>query len=174
MLNVERVTCISLCILSIPTFPRRWLKTCLFLLVHLYYSHTCVLLDPRAFTYASAIDIIIRSHTSQYYVDVVTDGVVWSVSRSVTIMSPAKIAESIEMLFRLWTLEGPRKHALCGVHTSATWRIPLNRPCLAAMRPFCQNALATCYYYYLLVFCHLCCIWWLCVCEFDGLFCVTV
>jgi len=30
---------------------------------------------------------------------------------------------------------GPRKHVLGEVHTDATWRIPLNCPCVAAMRP---------------------------------------
>jgi len=39
----------------------------------------------------------------------------------------------------LWTRVGPRKHG-------ATWWIPLNRPCAAAMRPFCQIVLTTCYY----------------------------
>ena len=34
---------------------------------------------------------------------VVTDGVAWSVCRSVTIVSPAKTAEVIEMLFGVWT-----------------------------------------------------------------------
>jgi len=63
-----------------------------------------------------------------------------SVGLSVTIASPAKTAEPIDMLFGMWT----RKHVLDGVHTGATWRIRLNRPCAAAMRPFCQNTLATC------------------------------
>ena len=31
-----------------------------------------------------------------------------------------------------------------GVHTGATWRIRLNRPCAAAMRSFCQITLTTC------------------------------
>ena len=39
-----------------------------------------------------------------------------------------KMAERIEMPFGLWTRVGSSKHALGGVHTSATWRIPLNRP----------------------------------------------
>jgi len=39
---------------------------------------------------------------------------------------------------------GRRKHVLGGVHTGATWRIPLNHPCAAAMQPFCQIALTTC------------------------------
>ena len=50
----------------------------------------------------------------------------------------AKTAEPIEMLFGLWTRMGPRKHVVGGMLTGATWRIPLNRPCTAAIRPFCQ------------------------------------
>jgi len=46
-----------------------------------------------------------------------------------------KMAESTEMLFVDLDLDGPRKHVLGGVHTGATWRIPLNRLCVAAMRP---------------------------------------
>ena len=57
------------------------------------------------------------------------------------------MAEPIEMPFWLWTCVGQRKHVLGGVHTGATWRIPLNRPCAAAMRPFCQITLTTCYSY---------------------------
>jgi len=30
-----------------------------------------------------------------------------------------------------------------GVHIGITWRIRLNRPCVAAMRPFCQVILTT-------------------------------
>ena len=46
----------------------------------------------------------------------------------------------------IWVVDpgGLRKHVLGGVHTSATWRIPLNHPCAAAMRPFCQITLTTC------------------------------
>jgi len=55
------------------------------------------------------------------------------------------MAEPIEMPFELWSRVGPRMHVLRGVHTGATWRIPLNRPCAAAMRPFCQITLTTCY-----------------------------
>ena len=39
-----------------------------------------------------------------------------------------------------------KKAILDGGHTGATWRIRLNCPCAAAMRPFCQITLATCYY----------------------------
>jgi len=42
------------------------------------------------------------------------------------------------MPFGMWTRVGPAKRVLDGVHVGATWRIRLNRPCAAAMRPFCQ------------------------------------
>jgi len=58
-----------------------------------------------------------------------------------TAVSCAKMAELIEMPFVLWIRIHPRKHVL--VHTRAIWRIPLNRPCAAAMRPCCQ---ITCYF----------------------------
>ena len=45
---------------------------------------------------------------------VATDGVTWSVCRSVTIVSPAKTAEPIEMPFGLCTRVGPRNHVLDG------------------------------------------------------------
>jgi len=42
---------------------------------------------------------------------------------------------------------------LGGMHTGATWRTPLNRPCAAAMRSFCQITLTTCFtYLYTLIF----------------------
>jgi len=43
---------------------------------------------------------------------IVADGVAWSVGLSVMIVSPAKMAEPIEMLFGLRTLVGPRNHIL--------------------------------------------------------------
>jgi len=43
---------------------------------------------------------------------VVTDGLCGL--SSVTIVSPAKTAEQIEMLFELWTRVGPRNHVLDG------------------------------------------------------------
>ena len=58
-------------------------------------------------------------------------------------MSCAKAAEPIEMPFGLRTCVGPRKHILGGLHTGTTWRIPLNHPCVVAMRPFCQITLTT-------------------------------
>ena len=51
----------------------------------------------------------------------VTDGVLWSVCRSVglfvTIVSPAKMAEPIEMPVWMWTRVGPRNHVLDRVQT---------------------------------------------------------
>jgi len=45
---------------------------------------------------------------------IVTDGVAWSVCRSVTIVSLVKTAEPIEIPFELWTLVGQRNQALDG------------------------------------------------------------
>jgi len=43
---------------------------------------------------------------------------------------------------------GGSKEALSdGVHIGATWQIQLNHSCVAAMWPFCQITLTTCYYY---------------------------
>jgi len=41
---------------------------------------------------------------------ILKDGVAWSVGRSVTVMSPAKTAEPIDMSFGLWSLVGQRNH----------------------------------------------------------------
>jgi len=43
---------------------------------------------------------------------VVTDRVEWSVSRSVTVISPARLAELIEIPLGFWTQVGPRNHGL--------------------------------------------------------------
>jgi len=53
---------------------------------------------------------------------IVTRGVAWfiSVCLSVRIISPAKVAEPIEMPFGLWTRVGPRNHVLDGV-PDAPW-----------------------------------------------------
>jgi len=45
---------------------------------------------------------------------IVTDRVVWSVGRFVTLVSPAKMTEPIEMPFGLWAWTGPRNHVLDG------------------------------------------------------------
>jgi len=64
---------------------------------------------------------------------VICRSVYQTVCRSVTNVSPAKTAEPIDVPFRLWTWVGLRKQVLDG---GAHWRIRLNRPCAAAMRPF--------------------------------------
>jgi len=55
-----------------------------------------------------------------------------------SVMGCAKTAEPIEMPFGIPTRLGPKKHVLDGIHIGATWRILLNRPCAAAIRP-CIN-----------------------------------
>jgi len=52
-----------------------------------------------------------------------------------TAMSCAKTAGLVEMPFGIGTLVGPRKHVFGGVHTGATWQIPLIRPCAVVMWP---------------------------------------
>ena len=46
---------------------------------------------------------------------IVTNQVAWSVSLSVTVVSPAKMVEPIKMLFGLRTWVGLRNHVLDGV-----------------------------------------------------------
>jgi len=61
---------------------------------------------------------IVRPHRLYYICrmgPIVTDRVTWSVCRSVTVVSPAKMAEPIKMLFRLRTRVGPRNRILDGV-----------------------------------------------------------
>jgi len=60
---------------------------------------------------------------------IVTNRVAWSVFRSVTLVSPAKTAELIEMPFGLWAQMGPRNHVLDGVH------IPIRRGILGERAP---------------------------------------
>jgi len=48
-----------------------------------------------------------------------------SVCLSVKLVSPAKMAEPIEMLFGLWTLVGPGNHVLDGVHIATREEIIL-------------------------------------------------
>jgi len=52
---------------------------------------------------------VIRQHCSSTYIDV-TDRIAWPV----TVTSPAKTAELIEIPFGLWTRVGPKKHVLHG------------------------------------------------------------
>jgi len=76
----------------------------------------------------------------QYYVDSAccysrSSVVCLSADLSVTIVSPAKTAEPIEMLFGKWTRVGIRKYVqyYMGVYIGATWRMLLNRPRAVAM-----------------------------------------
>jgi len=67
--------------------------------------------------------------------------------RSVTVVSPAKTTEPIRC--RVGCGLGCVQGSMCymgvpGVHTGATWRIRMNRPGAAAMRPVCQITLTTC------------------------------
>ena len=56
---------------------------------------------------------------------------VWGLSA----VSCAKTAESIEMPFGMWIRAGPG-NVLDGVQIGANWRIRLNRPYAATMRPY--------------------------------------
>jgi len=56
-------------------------------------------------------------------------------------VSCAKTVGPVEMPFCFSIQVDPRKHVLGGV---LNWRMPLNRPCAAAMRPICQISLTTC------------------------------
>jgi len=56
-------------------------------------------------------------------------------SRQHSAVSCAKMAETVDMPFGLWTRVGRRKHVLHDLHVGLTWRIRLNCPC-AAMRPY--------------------------------------
>ena len=66
-----------------------------------------------------------------------------SVCPSVTIVSPAKTAEPIAIPLGCES-SGPNEpcRLLDGVHIGATWRIRLNRPCAAAMRPYVKLLVA--------------------------------
>jgi len=55
-----------------------------------------------------------------------------------------------------WTRVGPRKHVLDGVHTGATWWIPLNRMC-SGDEAFCEVTLTTCTLSSICVTCRLIC-----------------
>jgi len=56
---------------------------------------------------------------------IVTDRVAWAVCRCVTVVSPAKTAEPIEMSFGWWASMGPRNHALDGVQKPPWERVIL-------------------------------------------------
>jgi len=90
-----------------------------------------------------AIIIIRLDNSTMQMQPTVTDGVAWSVCLSVgltvTVFSPAKSTELIEMQFGLWTRVRPSKHVLDGVHNGATWQIRLNYTCAAAMQPYIKS-----------------------------------
>jgi len=91
---------------------------------------------------------------------IVTDRVVWSVALSVglsvTLVSPAKTAEPMEIPFALWAARMGRRNNVLdrgpevlrdvamatifgfvyGLYIGDTWRIRLNRPCAAVMQPY--------------------------------------
>ena len=71
-----------------------------------------------------------RPHRRTVYRCIDTDRWAWSVGLSVTVVSHAKTAESIEMPFGLWTRVGPRNHVLDGGADASVGRGPF-RECLA-------------------------------------------
>ena len=91
------------------------------------------------------LDLLLDRITLTAYVDAVycyrpSSVVCLSVCRFVTLVSPAKTAEPMEMPDAVWVVDlgvDPRKYVslLGGVHTVAIWRISLSRPCAEAMRP---------------------------------------
>jgi len=87
---------------------------------------------------------------------VVNDRVVWSVCLSVTLVSPAKTAEPIEMPFGLWTRVDQWKHKFIRIHQVAPvcpqwrahWRHLANtiEPSVCdSHAALCQITLTTCY-----------------------------
>ena len=82
---------------------------------------------------------------------IVTDGVAWSVSLSVgvlslTVVSHAKTAEPIQMPFGLWTLVAEGSMCYMGAH----WRHLANttEPSVCGGdAALCQIIMTTCYYY---------------------------
>ena len=56
--------------------------------------------------------IIVRQHRSTMNADVACYQVVWSVCRSAMMVSPAKVAELIEMPFGLWIRVGLRNQTV--------------------------------------------------------------
>ena len=80
----------------------------------------------------------IRSTVTEY-----RPSIAWSVGLSR--LSAAKTAEPINISFGMWNRAGRGKHGLDWVHICATWRIRLNPPRAAAMRPFRQITLTHLY-----------------------------
>jgi len=71
--------------------------------------------EPRSIAASLGFSLLFRLHRSTTYVDVAYCYRPSSVvCRSVMMVSSAKMAEPIEMLFGLWTQVGPRKHVFDG------------------------------------------------------------
>ena len=71
-----------------------------------------------------------------------TDGVAWSLGLSVTIVSPTKTAEPIEMPFGLWSRMGtrlPMERGNFEGERRPTVKYRDHRHCAAAMRPFVNS-----------------------------------
>jgi len=97
-----------------------------------------------------------------------------SVSWFVTIVSPAKTAEPIEMLSGMCTRVASGKRVtgtadgFDGVRIGATWRIRSNRPCAAAMRPYIKSLwLLVIFILLLLSFLFCCCCFFVCSVPAD-------
>jgi len=56
-----------------------------------------------------------------------------------------KTAEPMETQFGMWTTVAPRKHVWGARWRNLTNMIEVNRPYVAAMQPFCQITLTTCF-----------------------------
>jgi len=90
--------------------------------------------SPRVF-----IIILIRLHliTSKMR-PIVTDGVALSVGQSVGLWRSCALQNRWTDRDAVWYVDsgGPKEACIRWVHIGATWRIRLNRPCAAAMRPY--------------------------------------
>jgi len=78
-----------------------------------FFLSLCIFRPHRSTTYVDAA-YCYRSNSDERGLSVCL-----SVCRSVTVVSPAQTAESIEITFGLWTRMHPRKHVL---HGGAHWR----------------------------------------------------
>jgi len=102
----------------------------LLLFGHIAVLHRCGLLLKMVLLY-----VIIFIFLFCFLVNILD---VWflSLCLSVTVVSPAKTSEPIEMQFGILSRASPGNHVFHEVHIGATWRIRLNGPCVAAMQPY--------------------------------------
>jgi len=115
-----------------------------------HLSHIRPLFTGSLWLVQFVIVMIFRPHCSIMYTDAACCyRPSTMVCLSVSVVSPSKMAEPIELLFGLWTLVA-KGSIIRWMHTGATWRIALKRPCAVAMRPFCQITLSAfcCYYWF--------------------------